>query len=411
MQSLILAILFALIVLGFIFINIAKLKLLGKIFLTAGCAFGAFIALITGGFILLFSNPYGGFYSIMLLCGLILALVLILTVIWDALKIKILRILTLSALGICLVATTGFYAHRRYVDSVTEVADRTDILSAYDPYGENSEVKLLDDESELKITSDFPVMDGATALYPIYSAFAKAVYPKYAADNDSYLNCSATTQAYENIVTGLADVIFVAGPSEEQKKFAEENNVELTYTPIGKEAFVFFVNAKNPIEDISVEQIKDIYSGKIKKWNKLGIKGMGNIRAFQRDEGSGSQTALKKLMADRELMVPPKENVIEGMGGIIEKAADYRNYKNSIGYSFRFYSTEMVKNNQIKLLKINGVYPDTESIENGTYPLASEFYAVTRSDCSENTKKLVDWICSEQGAELIEKTGYTPIKR
>ena len=160
-----------------------------------------------------------------------------------------------------------------------------------------------------------------------------------------------------------------------------------------------------------MEQIKDIYSGKTKKWNELGIKGMGNIRAFQRDEGSGSQTALKKLMADRELIVPPKENIVEGMGGIIKKAADYRNYKNAIGYSFRFYSTEMVKNNQIKLLKIDGVYPDTEAIENGSYPITSEFYAVTRSGCTENTKKLVDWICSHQGAELIEKTGYTAIKR
>ena len=411
MQGLILAIPFALIVLGFIFINVAKIKLLGKIFLTAGFAFGAFIGLVIGGFILLFSNPYGGFYTVMLLCSLILALVLILTAIWDALKIKFLRILTVSALGICIVVTAGFFAHRRYVDSVPTVADRADILSAYDPYGESSEVKLLDEESELEITSDFPVMDGATALYPIYSAFARAVYPKYAVESNSYVNCSATTQAYENIVTGLADIIFVAGSSEEQKKFAEENNVELTYTPIGKEAFVFFVNAKNPIEDISVEQIKDIYSGKIKKWSELGIKGVGSIRAFQRDEGSGSQTALKKLMADRELIVPPKENVVEGMGGIIEKAADYRNYKNAIGYSFRFYSTEMVKNNQIKLLKINGVYPDTESIENGSYPLTSEFYAVTRSGCTENTKKLVDWICSEQGAELIEKTGYTAIKR
>lgn len=411
MQGLILAIPFALIVLGFVFINIAKIRILGKIFLTAGCAFGAFIGLIIGGFILLFSNPYGEFYTIMLLCGLVLALVLILTAIWDALKIKFLRILTVSALGICIAVTTGFFAHRRYVDSVPTVEVRSDILSAYDPYGENSEVKLLDKEAELEITSDFPIMDGATALYPIYSAFARAVYPKYAVDNNSYINCSATTQAYENIVTGLADVIFVAGPSEEQKKFAEENNIELTYTPIGKEAFVFFVNSKNPIEDISIEQIKDIYSGKTKKWNELGIKGMGNIRAFQRDEGSGSQTKLKKLMADRELIVPPKENIVEGMGGIIKKAADYRNYKNAIGYSFRFYSTEMVKNNQIKLLKIDGVYPDTEAIENGSYPITSEFYAVTRSGCTENTKKLVDWICSHQGAELIEKTGYTAIKR
>ena len=401
----------AMIIIGVVLINLNKAKLAGKIILTTGCTLALLIMLATGSFIMLFSNKHGGFYSVMLLCGVAFTLILLLTVIWDRLKIRAVRITALSALGLCIAVTLGFFSYHKYVDSVPTVADRADILAAYAPSGENSEVKHLDEEAELKLTSDFPVMDGATALYPIYSAFAKAVYPNYAVDNYSYVRCTTTTQAYENIVTGLADIIFVAGPSEEQQRFAEKNGVELIYTPIGKEAFVFFVNSKNPIADISVEQIKDIYSGKTKKWKELGINGFGNIRPFQRDEGSGSQTALVKMMDGRELIVPPKENKIDGMVGIIEKTADYRNFKNAIGFSFRFYSTEMVKNNQIKLLKINGNYPDTDSIENGSYPLTSEFYAVTRSDCTENTKKLIEWICSNQGAELIEKTGYTPIKR
>ena len=63
--------------------------------------------------------------------------------------------------------------------------------------------------------------------------------------------------------------------------------MEFEFTPIGKEAFVFFVNAKNPIEDITVEQIRKIYAGEITRWEELGVKGMGKIRAFQRSEGSG----------------------------------------------------------------------------------------------------------------------------
>lgn len=97
------------------------------------------------------------------------------------------------------------------------------------------------------------------------------------------------------------------------------------------------------------------------------------------------------------------------MGGIIEKTADYKNYKNAIGYSFRFYTTEMVNNDNIKLLKINGVYPSEENIANGSYPVSSYFYAVTRSDASESTKKLLSWLCGPEAKELIKKTGYTPI--
>ena len=64
---------------------------------------------------------------------------------------------------------------------------------------------------------------------------------------------------------------------------------------------------------------------------------------------------------------------------------------------------------KVKLLAINGVEPTIENIENGTYPLASSFYAVTRSDADENTRALVEWICGPQGQALVEKTGYTPI--
>ena len=65
-----------------------------------------------------------------------------------------------------------------------------------------------------------------------------------------------------------------------------------------------------------------------------------------------------------------------------------------------------MKNDSIRLLEINGVAPTVETISDGSYPIASHFYAVTRSDASESTKRLVEWILSEQGQSLIEKTGY-----
>ena len=110
-------------------------------------------------------------------------------------------------------------------------------------------------------------------------------------------------------------------------------------------------------------------------------------------------------------MTPPKEDVVTGMGGIIEQTADYKNYKNSIGYSFRFYSTELVKNNQIKLLPLDGVAPTKENIENGTYPIASEFYAVTTQHSNPNCQALLEWICGRQGQWIIDETGYVPINQ
>ncbi len=365
------------------------------------------------------------FYALMVLVFGILLLVLILCSLWGAIRKKAVWISLCSCFAAAILVTAGYAGYQAYVDSIPVVSETgNDLLVEYAPYSDGTKAAQLDEPSALTLTEDLPRMDGATALYPVYAAFAKAVYPKdvlYELGqknengavlhyNNEYLACHTTTGAYDSIVLGDSDIIFAAMASDEQLAFAKEQGVTLEFTPIGREAFVFFVNTQNPLQDITLEQIGQIYSGEVTDWKALGVEGLGSIRAFQRDEGSGSQSALVRLMGEKELMQPPTEDVVTGMGGIIEKTADYKNYKNAIGYSFRFYSTQMVKNDQIKLLTVNGAAPTTENIENGTYPLASHFYAVTRSDASENTKKLLDWILGEQGQQLIERAGYTPLK-
>ena len=97
------------------------------------------------------------------------------------------------------------------------------------------------------------------------------------------------------------------------------------------------------------------------------------------------------------------------MGGIVQNVSSYKNHRNAIGYSFRFYCTGLMRGFDVKLLAIDGVAPTVENIENGTYPLASCFYAVTRADADENTLALLEWITGSQGQELVEKAGYTPL--
>lgn len=399
---------------GIILICIKKTKFIGKIIFTIGYTFLAVISTLIGVLVLSLSNVNASFYNTILFIVAVLISILVLGIVWRFARRKKVYIPLASAIALCLVITVGFNIYQGYLDSIPTLSDNDDLLLKYQPYSDGTKVAELSEESELTISENMPKMDGATALYPIYSAFAKAVYPKEILEENpsgnGVLKCTTTPEAYYNIVTGDADIIFVGGPSKEQEEFAKENGVELVYTPIGKEAFVFFVNSNNPLENITIKQIQDVYTGTIAKWDELGVDGLGKIRPFQRDEGSGSQTALIRLMGDKELIKPIEENVIGDMGGIISKTADYKNYKNAIGYSFRYYSQEMVKNNQIKLLNIDGTAPNLENIENGTYPITSEFFAVTRSDADENTKKLLSWVTSNQGQELVEKTGYTPVR-
>jgi len=159
---------------------------------------------------------------------------------------------------------------------------------------------------------------------------------------------------------------------------------------------------------LSIEEIQGIYSGEITNWQDVGGEDE-NTRAFQRPEDSGSQTALENLMEGFSIMEPPTDDVVGGMGGIISETADYHNYSNSIGFSFHYFSTEMVQNGDIKHLEIERGYPYKESIRNDSYPIASEFYAVTAGSENPHIEDLIEWILSEEGQELVEKLGYVPV--
>lgn len=299
------------------------------------------------------------------------------------------------------------YARTLYIGSIPVVSNKD--TAGYSPYDERLIPYELKEPSSLQLKNALPKLDGATALYPVYASFFRAVYPQMEEWN-SFLRCSTTSGAYDRIIDGSADIIFVAEASQEQAAKAAEQGVELKYTPIGSEAFVFIVNSRNPLKNITVDNIRRIYRGEITSWDQLGVKGMGKILAFQRSKGSGSQTAFEKLIArGEEMPVAQTEEVIDAMGGLYDKIADYRNFRNAIGYSFRYYCTEMLGGEQIRILSINGIDPTPEHIADGTYPFTGHFYAVTRSDADENTARFLDWITGKQGQQIISNVGYLPL--
>jgi phosphate transport system substrate-binding protein len=260
----------------------------------------------------------------------------------------------------------------------------------------------------IKNSSEMPKLDGAEAAYPVYSAFANTVYENISNVDNVWeiVSFTNTIYSYERLLSGEVDIYFGAEPSKEQQEMAERQGKELVMTPIGKEAFVFFVNPDNKVDSLDVSEIQSIYSGKIKNWSELGGKNE-RIIAFQRPKNSGSQTLLEKIMGDTPILEPLKEDVPEGMGGIIEQVADYRNYDNSIGFSFRFFATGMRDNSNIKLLAIDGVEPTPENIASGKYPFTANLYAITLKNNNKTTiKPFLEWMKGPQGQEIIGKIGY-----
>ena len=147
-----------------------------------------------------------------------------------------------------------------------------------------------------------PVMDGAEACYPLYAAAAKAVYQDIAhiesnwADsgerawtNGKIVTFTNTVVGFERLIEGNVDLFFGARPSADQLAYAAEQGVELEITPIGREAFVFFVEEDEPVDGLTQDQLRAIYHGDVTDWSQVGGRA-GEIAAFQRPAGSGSQT-------------------------------------------------------------------------------------------------------------------------
>ena len=362
----------------------------------------AYVAVIAG-MILIAEGVHQAFAYI----GMLVLPSLLLPLIWLKKRKKfVIRWLIVAVLYF--VALGVNYGMEKYDESITINTSPNINIHEYLPFEEESKIVKIESKT-LKLTENLPKIDGAAALFPVYSAFVNAVYPETTELYDGTFEYNNTPEGYQNLAEKKTDIFIGVYPSEDQKAYAEYYGTTYEYTPIGTEAFVFFVHKDNPIDDLTTEQIKEIYSGKITNWEQVGGKNE-KIAAFQRNEGSGSQSMLERFMGDVPIMEAPTEMVNDLMSGIIEKVSNYKSKSNSIGFSFRYYVEGIIKNPDIKMLSIDGVAPTAENIKNGSYPIVTPIYAVTyEENTNENVDKLLDWILSEEGQYIIEETGYVGI--
>ncbi len=374
------------------------------IVVTLTLAFG-FIAFPTMLYMLLVTNTQ---YT--------LFIAIILAVIYGGMILKICgflqsakRIKMAVAIGMIVLVTGAVPAVMQfYKDSLPTVGSEVSIYE-YLPFQANNKLVTLGEPATLTLEEPLPILDGATAMFPLYAAVMQTIYPeRLDYFEQQVIQMNTTPEAYKNVLENTVDVIFVGPPSKQQQNMAETYGKKLELTPIGKEAFVFFVHKNNPVDSLTIDQIQKIYSGDITNWSQVGGENEA-IRAFQRPQDSGSQTALQNLMGDIPIMEAPRENVTSGMGGMINEVAQYRNYGNAIGYSFRYYTTDMIGNHDIKLLAIEGVEPTKENIRNGRYPIADDFYAITAGTTNPQVELLLQWMTSQQGQKLVEKVGYVSV--
>lgn len=264
---------------------------------------------------------------------------------------------------------------------------------------------------------NFPKIDASLATQPLTNAFVKN-FTGLEEFDESVLNYSNTHPGYVKLINDEVDLIVVTEPSKEELELAKQKGVELEVIPVVKEGFVFYVNAQNKVENLSIEQIQKIYTGEIKNWKEVGGDDEP-IMAYQRPVNSGSQTGMLSLvMKGLPLMEAPKENLVDTMYEIVNLVSNYKNGKNSLGYSYYYYANTMFQTidkeiaSNIKMLGINGVKPSNQTIKDDSYPFRTAYYIVINKADEENalSRILANHMLSARGQKVAEEAGYVPVK-
>lgn len=274
------------------------------------------------------------------------------------------------------------------------------------PIIDPNEKKEVQNQEQIFTNENYPNIDGSIVTLPLAEAF-KANFTKTDI-KDVEVTHSTTNNAYSNLINGETDLILVPYPSEDEQALAKEKNVELEIVPIVKDAFVFFVNKDNKVDNLTLEQVQDIYSGNIKSWRDVGGENE-RIEAFQKPENTESQKGMTSLVMQGKKMINPlTETLTQSNENIVNVISDYDNGKNSIGYSYYYYANTMYSLSETKLLSIDGIKPTYDNIKTGLYGLQTTYYAVIRKDEAKdsNVRKLLEAMKSERGQNVAKEAGY-----
>jgi len=261
---------------------------------------------------------------------------------------------------------------------------------------------------------NFPRMDGSTSTGPLAQAAASVLLgePREAVTELAVFN--RTTQSFRNLAAGLCDILIVSEPTPEVFEELAAQGFELDMAPIALDALAFIVNASNPVDSLTVEQVQRIYTGRITNWREVGGDDV-EIVAFQRNPEAGSQVLMEKLVMDGLNMAQaPTQTFMTafGMGELITAIQGFDGSANAIGYTVFYYAGDMQMAEGLKIIAVGGISPGAETIRSGAYPFLNPYYVVIGAHEPEDSpaRIMYNWLLSDEGQRLVGLEGYVSMR-
>lgn len=243
-------------------------------------------------------------------------------------------------------------------------------------------------------SADTVSTDGSTSMDKVIMALGESFMEENKGANFTY-NPTGSGAGIEAVLAGRCDI----GLASRALKDAETAQ-GLTGTVLALDGIAVIVNPENPVANLTLETIGDIYTGKITNWSEVGGND-GEIVLIGREASSGTREGFETLTDSKDKCLYRQE--LNSTGDVITAVAQN---PNAIGYA----SLSAVKDT-VKALTVDGVAPSEETVKDGTYAVQRPFVLVTKTDAklSETAQKFFDYITSAAANDIISAAGAVPV--
>lgn len=212
-----------------------------------------------------------------------------------------------------------------------------------------------------------------------------------------YVEGGGTAAGIKAFVRGETDICTASRTfkGEEVKLLAEQfRSVGISFI-IARDALTIFVNPKNKVKNFSLEQLKEIFTGRIKNWKELGGED-SRIDVLNRNPNSGTYLYFKEHVLSGEEYTPKVITKPTTLSIVEEVLSD----KNAIGYGGIGYQRELMN------ASVEGIKPSEINVRNDIYPISRYLYFYTHNTPSGIIKDFIDWVIGPEGQQIVERAGY-----
>lgn len=239
-------------------------------------------------------------------------------------------------------------------------------------------------------------VSGSTSVGPLMEKVAKA----YEAKNSNVsieINQPGSSAGIKDTINGVAELGMSSRDLKDEEKASGAEGTVIAYDGIA-----VIVNPANKITNLTLEQLKDIYTGKVTNWKDVGGED-GQIVVVSREDGSGTRDAFQEIVGYKSEELVADATIGDGSGNIKTTVAGN---KNSIGFDSFSYVDDTVS-----AIEVNGVKPEEELAKSGEYKLSRPFLIVTKKDTlTDEGQKVIDYILSEEGQKIVEEDKRIKLK-